>query len=319
MICLLSNIRFNFKSHCFTFKPLVCFFSIVTLVLFLSFFGGCNNKELTPTDPLPIPAYNFSNKEIKLALVLGGGDSKGLAHIGVIHELEAAGIAPDLIVGCSSGALIGALYADQPNSNHVKEVLLPLKRAHLLDFSFFGSQFGMVKGTLLEKFLKENLSADSFENLKIPLVVVATDLIRGELVEFGSGTLSSALKASAAFPGIFKPVSYLGRFFVDGGAVNPVPVNVAKKCGAKVVVAVDIGEKLSRKKPSHFFGVIKRSIEISYNELSRLSAKEADVLIALNFRDIGMFNDAHNEAIYIAGREAGQKAIPNILKALKEN
>lgn len=318
-MCLLNNIGFYFKAHSFISKPPVRFFSIAILLFFLSFFGGCTNKELTPRDPQPIPPYNFSNKEIKLALVLGGGDSKGLAHVGVIHELEAAGIAPDLIVGCSSGALIGALYADQPDSNHVKEVLLPLRRAHLLDFSFFGSQFGIVKGTLLEKFLEENLSTDSFQQLKIPLVVVATDLMRGELVEFGSGTLSSALKASAAFPGIFKPVSYLGRFFVDGGAVNPVPVNVAKKCGAKVVVAVDIGEKLSRRQPSHFFGVVKRSLEISYNELSRLSAKEADVLISLNFRDIGMFNDAHNEAIYIAGREAGQKAIPNILKALKES
>ena len=300
------------------FKRVPSLYWIGTLLVLISFIGACSFSHLTKANPLPIPAYDFSNKTIKIALVLGGGDSKGLAHVGILHELEEAGITPDLIVGCSSGALVGALYADQPDSNYIKKILLPLKQAHLLDFSFFGSQFGIVKGALLDKFLKKNLLTDSFESLKIPLVVVATDLITGELVEFGSGSLSSSLKASAAFPGIFKPVSYLGRYFVDGGAINPVPVNVAKKCGAQIVIAVDIGEKLSRKKPSHLFGVIKRSIEISYTELARLSAKEADVLIALNFRDIGMFNDAHNEAIYIAGREAGQKAIPDILKAIKE-
>lgn len=288
------------------------------LIVVSAYFCACTHREPTSHTPQPIPSYDFSKKPIKMALVLGGGDSKGLAHVGVIHELEKAGITPDLIVGCSSGALVGALYADQPDSNRIKEILLPLKRSHLLDFSFFGAQFGVVKGALLERFLKKNLSVETFEDLTIPLVVVATDLITGELVELGAGSLPLALKASAAFPGIFKPVSYLGRFLVDGGALNPVPVNVAKKCGAQVVVAVDIGEKLSSKNPSHLFGVIRRSIDISYSELSRLSAKEADLLITLNFCDIGMFNDAHNEEIYNAGRKAGKKAAFEIQKMINE-
>ena len=210
-----------FLSH--LFKPHLsqkvrALFSTIGKFLFLSaVLGGCHTFKLVYHDPEPILPYDKPKAPIKVALVLGGGGSKGLAHLGVLHELEQVGIYPDLIVGCSSGALIGALYADNPNIQRLENLLLNLKRSDLMDFSFLASRFGIVKGNSLEKFLQTHLESKHFKNLKIPLVVVSADLISGELLELGAGPIIPALLASTAVPGVFKPVPYLGRFLVDGG------------------------------------------------------------------------------------------------------
>jgi len=288
------------------------------LIFGIFFFSGCYRHSLARGDPQPLPSFDPPAAPPKIALVLGGGGSKGLAHVGVIRELEDAGIHPDLIVGCSSGALIGALYADDPNANHLEDLLLDLKRKDLMDFSFFYSRFGLVKGKSLENFLKENLGAHFFDALKIPLVVVATDLHTGELLELGGGPLLPALCGSAAVPGVFKPVPYLGRHLVDGGAVDPVPVRIAKKYGAQVIIAVDVGEMLSDQEIVHFFGIVKRGLEISYRQLAKEAAREADVLLQMNFQGLGMFSDKHNEEIYEVGRCKARELLPHIEQVISE-
>ena len=265
----------------------------------------------------PLPSYDH-NEPVELALVLGGGGTKGLAHLGVIHELREAGIHPDLIVGCSSGGLIAALHADDPESNTLAQLLIGLRRSDVMDFSLFASRFGIVKGDSLREFLLTHLEAKTFEELKIPLVVVATDLASGKLVEFGNGELLTPIEASAAVPGIFKPVHYNDRVYIDGGATSPVPVQTAKKCGAKFIIAVDVAEKLTEDPPSHLFGVAKRSAEIAYLRLAELDSEEADVLIKMDFEGLGMFSDDSNEEIYNHGREQAKKALEEIKSLLKK-
>ncbi|MCB1109544.1 MAG: patatin-like phospholipase family protein [Chlamydiia bacterium] len=280
--------------------------------LILLFCVGCTSMKLSMVDPEPIPAFKPPEEPVKVALVLGGGGSKGLAHVGVLYELEQAGIHPDLIVGCSAGAIIGALYADQPHVKRLENLLIRLRRSDLMDFSLFSSPFGVVKGLLLRGFLKENLEARTFDQLQIPFIAVATDLSTGELIELGGGELIPAIHASAAVPGVFNPVKYLGRYLVDGGAANPIPVDVAKKYKARVVIAIDVGEDLSSREPYHFFGVARRSLEISHRKLSEYVTRNADVVIRMNFQDLGMFSDRYNQEIYEQGREKGREMISQI-------
>ena len=290
----------------------------IYIIFGLLFCAGCSSMKLAQSEPEPIPQFQLPPQPVKVALVLGGGGSKGLAHVGVLHELEQAGIHPDLIVGCSSGAIIGALYADQPHVKRLESLLINLKRSDILDFSLFSSPFGLVKGFLLKSFLRENLKARRFEQFQIPFIAVATDLSTGELIEFGGGEIIPAVHASAAVPGVFDPVKYLGRYLVDGGAADPIPADVAKKYGARVIIAVDVGEDLSSKEPYHLFHVAQRSLEISYRRLSEYVTRDADVVIRMNFQDLGMFSDRYNQEIYKHGRETAREMLPQIQQVILE-
>ncbi|MDJ0651937.1 MAG: patatin-like phospholipase family protein [Simkaniaceae bacterium] len=274
--------------------------------------------KLSQTQPEPIPNFEMPQEPIKVALILGGGGSKGLAHIGVLKELEQAGIHPDLIIGCSSGAVIGALYADQPHIHRLEKLLLGLKRSDLMDISIFSSKFGIVKGILFKAFLDKRLKAKKFHHLQIPFIAVATDLKTGELIEFGAGEIIPPIMASAAVPGVFNPVFYKGRYLVDGGVVDPIPVRIAKKYGAHVIIAVDIGEDLSAKDPGHFFDVARRSLKISHLKLSDYVTKDADVVIRMNFQGLGMFSDSYNQEIYEHGRKMTQAMLPQIEQLIQD-
>ena len=275
--------------------------------------------KLSQAQPEPIPQFQVPQEHIKIALVLGGGGSKGLAHVGVLKELEQAGIHPDLIVGCSSGAVIGALYADQPHVKRLEKLLIGLKRSDLMDISIFASKFGVVKGILFRSFLEQNLKAKKFRHLQIPFIAVATDLKTGELIEFGGGEIIPPIMASSAVPGVFNPVYYKGRYLVDGGVVDPIPVRVAKKYGAHIIIAVDVGEDLSDKEPSHFFDVARRGLEISHRKLSEYVTRDADVVIRMNFQGLGMFSDSHNQQIYEHGRKMAQAMIPHIEQIIQDS
>ncbi len=284
-------------------------------LLVLALFSSCSPLALDPGAQTPIAAFQ-PTQPIRVALVLGGGGSRGLAHLGAIQELEAAGIRPDLIIGCSAGAMAGAIYADQPTLEGVPDALLSLKKADLLDYTFFRPLFGLIEGESLEKYMQKTLKAKTFAELKIPLIVVATDLISGEVIELCHGDIGSAVRASCAFPGYFKPVLLHGRYLVDGGASCPIPVAIAKKYGAQVVIAIDLSEKLSKAGPRHLFGVTKRSLEIAYKKFVEQSLAQADVAISMNFDEVGMFVDHLNESFYQHGREMMQKHIAKVQEKL---
>jgi NTE family protein len=282
--------------------------SRIYLLLSLVLLASCTSLDFTnhqaPFKP-PLPIY----ENVKVALVLGGGGSRGLAHVGVIEELVAAGIYPDLIVGCSAGAIVGGLYADRPDIERIKRLLITKKREHLLDLSIEHLPYGVSSGVLLRRFLSEHIQADKFNELSIPFVAVATNLEFGDMVTFGTGTLIPAIRASAAYPGVFLPVKIAGQYFVDGAVSNPVPVEVARKLGAKFIIAVDLSGELTDTLPNHMLGVMRRSMEISYIHQSRIAAENADVLIKIPLKNIGTFHDGSNDHIYEVGREMARQAI----------
>jgi NTE family protein len=275
---------------------------------------GCSSLYQQPLSQCELPVFE-AKKPVKIALVLGGGGSKGMAHLGAVQELEAAGIRPDLIIGCSAGSIMGALYADNPEFKGIEKSLLKLTRSDLLDTTFF-SRLGFVQGKALQNFLNKNLRSKTFEELKIPLIVVATDLFTGETIELLQNDLPSAIGASCAVPGLFHPVFLYDRYLIDGGASSPVPVEIAKKYGAEVIIAIDVSGKLPSSKPSHFFGIAKRGMEIVYWKLVERSLAQADIAIQMEFQDVDVFSDDQNQMMYEHGRQRVLAMLPEIKKKL---
>lgn len=176
-----------------------------------------------------------------VGLVLGSGSSRGWAHIGIIEALEDAKIPIDFIAGCSVGAYVGALYASG-SMGSLKEFLLQMDGKNI--FSYVDVVFprsGLLNGSKrVQELFSMHTDVQTFAELHIPLVMVATDLDRGEKVVIKSGSIIEALRATMSCPGLFAPVRVKDRWLVDGGLVDPVPVGVARAMGARVVIAVDL-------------------------------------------------------------------------------
>jgi len=290
---------------------------LVTLFSILLFCVSCH-KDLkfsaagAPYEP-PAP-QNIVNKRV--TLVLGGGGAKGFAHVGVIEELNQAGIVPDVIIGCSAGAIVGALYAANPNIDALKTLLLSGKKQDVIAFSLSSLPYGIYNENKLGEYLAKNLNTNDFAKLKIPFIATATNLEYGNLTAFSDGDLVKAILASAAYPGFYAPVHLQGQYFIDCAITDPVPARLAKDLGFSTVIAVNIAEKLSDVEPSNGLGVLKRSINIAYINQSKLSAAHADVVIDFDFKDIDMFTDKYNLYLYTEGRRAAKLAIPKITHML---
>ncbi len=262
------------------------------------------------------PEIPVTEHKVDIVLVLGGGAVRGLAHLGVLEELENAGIVPDLIVGCSAGAIVGAFYADYPHAKSLKKKLFSATADDFMSSQYWpSSRFGLSDGTQLENYLKDNLKAQNFKGLMIPLVVIATDLGDGKLMELHEGEIATAVRASAAFPGAFEPVFHRGKYLIDGGVLDNVPIQTAKKFNPKIIIAVDVGETLTRKEPTNLFGILRRALEITYYNKLKHSIKEADILISMDFEDIGLFDESRKQEIYDTGRQKARESMPAI-KAL---
>ena len=188
----------------------------------------------------------------KIGLALGSGSARGWAHIGVIRALAEKGIEPDIITGCSIGALVGAAYAKGELDN-LEDWVRQLKWKEivdLMDISFLGG--GFLKGDKLIDFFKKGTKDIEIEDLDIPYGAVTTDFDSGREIWLQNGSLLDAVRASIALPGLFTPVERDGRWYVDGGLVNPVPVSLCRAMGAEIVIAVnlngDVVGKHQRKK-----------------------------------------------------------------------
>jgi NTE family protein len=176
-----------------------------------------------------------------VGLVLGSGSSRGWAHIGVIEALEEEKIPIDYVAGCSIGSYVAAIYASG-GLKSLKEFVLRMDGKKV--FSYFDVVFprsGLLNGTKrLKELFSMHTAAVDFSDLKIPLLMVATDLASGKKVVLKSGSILNALRATMSIPGLFAPVKVKDRWLVDGGLVDPVPVGVARALEADVVIAVDL-------------------------------------------------------------------------------
>ncbi len=176
----------------------------------------------------------------KIGLALGGGAARGWAHIGVIKALVEAGIKPDIIVGTSIGAVVGACYAGG-HLDSLEKFARGLTRRRVfgyLDFNFAGT--GLINGQRLCDQLEQHLGHLNVEDMKPRFTAVATEIGTGHEIWLSRGPLVEAVRASYALPGIFKPVKIGGRWLFDGALVNPIPVSVCRAHGARYVIAVNL-------------------------------------------------------------------------------
>ena len=193
----------------------------------------------------------FKNKKVGLAL--GSGGSKGMAHIAVIEYLEALGIQVRMISGASIGAVIGAVYAAGSLPQLKKDLQRMQRREMMSYFDIVFPKSGLLEGKRIVEFLKKYISEKAtFDDLRIPLGVVATDLYNGQPVVLKSGRVLDAVRASISIPGVFVPVSYNETLLVDGGVANPLPIDVVRGMGANITIAVNlhptVQTKIMRKK-----------------------------------------------------------------------
>ena len=260
---------------------------------------------------------------------LSGGGARGLAHIGVLKVLEREGIPVDYLAGTSMGGVIAAGYAAGFDTAHLEQEaqrmslwrnLLPL-----VDRSLPG--LGLVKGERVRDYLTSQFGETTFDQLRIPLALVAVDLLTGEEVVLQSGVVADAVRATISLPGVFAPFPLDGRLLVDGGVLNNLPADVVREMGAGVVIAVNVSadaglppydlpednDRLALPKVLHVLTHLRRVVSFMSHQIAhdRLAQAQPEVVICpwleASVTLLGGF--PHMERIMAAGEAAAQAAL----------
>ncbi len=258
----------------------------------------------TPSHP------DLPQKPVKIALVLGAGAAKGFAHVGVIKILEAQKIPIHMIVGTSSGSFVGCLYAYGYDGYALQGIALALQKKDVAELTIPDN--GFVKGERLRDFINTKVHNLPIEKFKIPFYAIATDIKSGEGVVFNSGNAGMAVQASSAVPGVYQPAKFSGTSYVDGGVVNPLAVDVARKYGADVVIAVDITYGVDATVPTSTMETVMKSMEIMYNKISQIPVSQADVVIRPKVGFVGAADFNSRNAAILEGEKAASATIPKI-------
>jgi len=260
---------------------------------------------------------NYSSRP-GVALALGGGFARGFAHLGVLQVFEENHIAISHIAGTSVGSILGAAYASGAPLAQIMATCRTLKFRDIARWHV--SRLGLASNHRLADLIERVFVSQTFEKLKIPTAVVATNLNSGEAVVFTEGNLIDPIRASCAFPGIFEPVEIGTRWLVDGGLIAPVPTQAARNMGAKYVVGVSVGmPEGDRGKPTNIFQVVSRAVCAAQKHQLEMWERHADLIIRPDVNSLA-WDDFHraDEAIE-AGKIAAKIAVPRILKLLAEN
>ncbi len=259
----------------------------------------------TPVSELP--------KRPRVGVALGGGFARGIAHLGVLRVLEQEQIPIDYLAGTSAGALLAVSYA---SGHTVDEIEAQSRASRFKDFGQWKlSWMGLASNQKLERYPRQYLGVSTFEELRIPLSIAATDLATGEAVYFSHGRLGPALRASCAYPGMFVPVEINGRMLVDGFLAAPVPVDAVREMGSDLVIAVFL-EAASDRKPSSIVDVIGLSFAILQRHADMEWRRTADIIIEPDVTDFLWDDFDKTPELIAAGEAAARAALPKIRAAL---
>ena len=266
------------------------------------------------------------NKKKKIGLALGSGGVRGLAHIGVLKALEKHNIEIDFIAGSSIGSMVSAYYAATTDLAELEQIVLQndwRTSLSLLDPSWSG---GLVKGDKVEKMINSWFGDINFDNLKIPLAIVATDLKSGREIVFKKGELSKIIRGSISVPAFFKPLKYKNYILADAGLSNPLPDNVVREMGSDIVIAVNLDtvylSKDFNNPNTSVVNVSLRAINVMRHHLSLYSVNHADVLISPQVKEKGLigwnrfFNQKEAKKIIKIGEKETEKHIPEIMEKI---
>ncbi|GAW92186.1 patatin-like phospholipase family protein [Calderihabitans maritimus] len=288
---------------------------------------------------------------MKIGLALSGGGIRGAAHIGVLEILVQNNIKPDIIAGTSAGSIIGALYASGMSPQQIADILKDLKPRKLVDlflpFLSFPLSYrmhrlgrwklpsGLLKGKLVEKWLRENLGNQTFSQLKFPLAVISADINTGEMIVFTDRYLVpsrkspdtvfitdtpvyEAVRASIAIPAVFAPKKISSRTLVDGAIVNNVPADVLRLLGADKVIAVDLSFIVRQKRPvQNAIEILLQSGDIMGQRISNyITSHYADITLYPNTGEVNLLDFAAIPQMIAIGRKVTLKRLPEIKEIL---
>jgi NTE family protein len=279
---------------------------LLMLSLVLTLVACATAPPLPPARPKPAT----------IAVVLGAGASKGFAHIGVLKVLEAQKIPIHMIVGTSAGSLVGSLYASGKTAFELQGLAMKMEVDNVIDYDWKIWKGGLIKGEKIENFINTNIQNTPIEKLKIRFYAVAANASTGEEVVFAKGNTGMAVHASCSVPGVFQPLKIGNITYVDGGVVSPVAVDVARRNGADIVIAVDISGGINNDVPDGIMDSLKKSVNIMYARIAEYQIKNADIVIRPNMKNIGSTDmEKFNEAIF-EGEKAASAKLPEILKII---
>lgn len=279
-------------------------------------------------------------KHKKVGLVLGGGGARGCAHVGVIKALTEAGIPIDCVAGTSIGALVGGVYVSG-KIKQLEDFLMEMDvKQFLSHLDMAWSSKGLLSGEKVKALLKKHFIHRKIEQASIPFTAVATDLKRGREVHFSRGSMVDAIRASISVPGIFTPSELKGSYLADGGLLNPLPINVVRKMGADVVIAVDLNHDLTFRRPPRntasstfsskvqdwltqkmrleLVDILGNTITLMQKQLTeaRIQTDPPDFLIRPRLGGVTLFDFYLAKHLIHEGYQRAKKMIPQILQLL---
>jgi NTE family protein len=301
-----------------------------------------------PRSPAGLSVHRLARKILgsTVGLALGGGAAFGIAHLGVLQVLEKHGIPIDLVSGCSQGSIIGIGYAAGVTPQEMIDIALKLGRwtNSLAAVDLTITRPGFLAGDKFIKIFEPLLGAKhTFDDLLMPCTTVATDIESGERVSIGSGSLTTAFRASASVPMVFAPVKVGERSLVDGGVSDPVPAEVVNLMGADLCIAVNVVPPLKRGVENavskivrvanrmnplsylngaagmpNMFDIIMNAMQTLQYELGNFKAISADVLINPDLSDFTWVEYYRSAELIQRGVEAAERAMPAIQRALDQ-
>jgi len=250
-----------------------------------------------------------------IGLALGGGFARGLAHIGVLKVLEEENIPIRFIAGTSVGALIGAAYCSGLTIPELEVVSTRVRFKHFARWTL--SRYGFASNQRMIGFLNSILKVKTFEELRIPLAVTATDFTTGEGVVFHSGPLVDPVRASCAYPGMFLPVKVRGRLLIDGMLSYTVPTVPLRQMGAEFVLGVHLkGRWVNGEGPRHLFDVIGQCFAIAQEMGSSQWKDAADLVVEPDVNGYKYDAFEHSSNLIRAGEIVARAALPEIRRRL---
>jgi NTE family protein len=273
--------------------------------------AACTAPEEVPPERLPSFDPALVGRP-NLALVLGGGGPRGFAHVGVIKVLEEAGVKPDLVVGASVGAMVGALYAGGMSAAELEREADDLDVVSFFELGMIGG--GLASGGRTQEWVNERVRGLPLQDLRKSLVVTAERVSDRKLVLFNRGDTGLAVRASSATPEMFKPVRIGDQAYKDGDDLSPVPIRVARTLGARIVIAVDVSAYPESTPPEAKREWIEKDAR-RHAQVSK-EAPEADVLL---HPDIGYYaghSKEYRRRVMAAAERYTREKLPAIEAAL---
>ena len=295
-----------------TFKTFLAASSVLVLAACPS---GNTPQSKPSTQGQNTVSHTAPKPKATVALALGGGASKGFAHIGIIKVLKENNIPIKIVTGTSAGSIVGSMYASGMSPDRLELEAEILGKTDLVDLTL--STSGFIKGEKLQNYINRKVDNRPMQQFPIKFAAVATDFESGKPVVFNVGNAGQAVRASASIPNVFQPVVIGNRKYVDGGLSQPVPVSAAKKLGANFIIAVDISARPAKNVSQGMFSYLDQTFNVMSQTALHQELGQANVVIkpqVLELGSVGGF-DQKQRAIQL-GEQAARAALPEIKRKL---